>query len=135
MFKSKHGLKAHTKQQHMEKAYLICDICKKTFTSKIGIKRHLDGHVEETKPANDHYNKFIAENFDMSCDQCDTVFVSLYDARLHYKEKHNEKKGYIKCCQLKLREFWTVTDHIESHINPVNKWVFVKTHFSRASSE
>lgn len=120
-------LKAHMKQ-HTEtviKEYLICDHCKKTFASKVGLKRHLKWHtMEHPKSEDNQYTKFIADNFDMNCDQCETVFISFHDARRHYKDFHNDKKGYIKCCNIKLRELWIVTDHINSHLNPANfKWV------------
>lgn len=107
--------------EHVEKKCLICDICKKTFTSKVGLKRHLLWHSEgSAKTGNEQHNRFIAENFDMNCDHCDAVFATFHDARRHYREQHNEKKGYIKCCNIKLRELWIVVDHINSHLNPSN---------------
>lgn len=94
----------------------ICDNCTKSFTSKNCLRAHLKKHAPDKLP--DSYDKFIADNFDMSCDQCDTVFTSFYDARCHYKEFHNVNKGYIKCCKIKLRKLCAVTNHIESHLNP-----------------
>lgn len=114
-------MKQHTEKP--EKKCLICDICQKTFTSKSGLKRHFKWHKSEgaknTDTDEDH-KRFIAENFDMSCDHCDAIFISFHDARNHYKESHNDKKGYIKCCNIKLKELWIVTDHINSHLNPAN---------------
>lgn len=117
-----HALRSHMKvhTETLEKRLLVCDICKKPFTSKVGLKRHLRWHTDGTKSENEQYNRFIAENFDMSCDHCETVFISFHDARRHYKEIHNEKKGYLKCCNIKLRELWILTDHISSHLNPSN---------------
>lgn len=115
-------MKQHS--EHVEKECLICDICKKTFSSKVGLKRHLQWHTMDgtKKCEDDQYKRFIQENFDMRCDHedCDAVFISFHDARRHYKEFHNDKKGYIKCCNIKLRELWIVTDHINSHLNPAN---------------
>lgn len=122
VYQALHILKAHMKHhtETVEKECLICDICKKTFASKVGLKRHLQWHTDATKSENQQYHKFIAENFDMSCDHCEAVFITFHDARSHYKEFHNDKKGYIKCCNIKLRELWIVTDHINSHLNPSN---------------
>lgn len=113
------SFEAHVKAhfEPAEKVRLICDLCKKEYTSRVGLKKHLQRHFKKSTK-NDQYEKFIAENFDMSCDQCDSVFNSFGDARHHYRENHNEKKGYIKCCRMKLREMWIVVDHINSHLNP-----------------
>lgn len=109
-------------KQHTElgKECFICDVCKKTFTSKVGLKRHLQWHNDVNNSENDQYKRFIAENFDMKCDQCTAIFISFHDARQHYRELHDDKKGYLKCCNMKLRELWIVTDHINSHLNPAN---------------
>lgn len=94
-----------------------CDVCEKAFTDLRGLKNHKKSHENDTQDV-DMYNRFIAENFDMSCDQCDAKFTALYEACQHYREKHNEKKGYIKCCGEKLRKLWIIHDHINKHLNP-----------------
>ncbi|XP_055317612.1 zinc finger protein 665-like isoform X2 [Sitodiplosis mosellana] len=119
-----HVLKAHMKQHDAnnpngEREMVICDICKKAFTSKIYLKKHLEWHTTGQQTDDEHYRTFIADNFDMNCDQCDVVFTTFHDARRHYRDLHNVKKGYIKCCSMKLNEFWLVIDHINSqHLNP-----------------
>lgn len=64
VYQAMHGLKGHMKQAHteeIEKECFICDVCKKTFTSKVGLKRHLQWHSETTtKTDDDQYKKFIA---------------------------------------------------------------------------
>lgn len=101
------GLKGHMKQHHteqIEKECFICDLCKKKFTSKVGLKRHLQWHSETTKTDDDdQYKRFIAENFDMSCDHCEAIFSTFHDARRHYKEMHDDKKGYIKCVKFEIQ--------------------------------
>lgn len=82
--------------------------------------RHMRRHEENNETENDQHDKFIAENFDMKCDFCDVKFVALHDARHHYKNIHGVKRGYLKCCQLKLREKSTIIDHIQSHFKPEN---------------
>lgn len=66
----------------------------------------------------DLYTQFMAENFDMTCDLCDTNFTSYYNARCHYKDAHNMTRGYVKCCNMKLRSQPNVNEHINSHLNP-----------------
>lgn len=116
-----HVLKAHMKQHkenESEREPVVCDICKKAFTSKLYLKKHLQWHSEGNKSDDEQFRRFMADNFDMNCDRCDVVFTTFHDARRHYKDLHNEKKGYIKCCETKLNEFWLVIDHIQSHLNP-----------------
>lgn len=113
-------LKAHMKlhEESPDGERVICDICKKAFTSKIYLKKHLQWHMKGNQSDDEQYRKFIIDNFDRNCDQCDVVFTTFHDARRHYRDLHNEKKGYIKCCSIKLNEYWLVIDHINSHLNP-----------------
>lgn len=105
---------------------LPCEICAKLFATKNSLDRHMQRHDDKKKSEEgQQHDKFIAENFDMTCDRCDAVMTSFHDARRHYKECHGDEKGYIKCCNVKLRELWLVRDHIKSHLNPESfKWVF-----------
>lgn len=109
----------HHMETHLGCTY-ICDICKKIFKSKIAMKRHLKSHaLDESNTLKDElYNEFIATNFDMSCDHCDAVLISLYESKNHYKECHNNEMGYIKCCNIKFREASIIRDHINFHWNP-----------------
>lgn len=61
---------------------------------------------------------FVMDTFDMSCDQCDTMFQSFPDAKRHYLREHSEPKGYIKCCGKKMRSLTTIEEHIQGHKNP-----------------
>lgn len=122
----KHG---DTDMSVKTKKLFVCGICKKKFASKIEMKHHLNGHTAEgTKTADDSHIRFMAENFDMTCDLCETTFISFRDARSHYRHTHDDKKGYVKCCNTKLRKLWMVTDHINSHLNPyIYRYVFVRS--------
>lgn len=119
-------LELHIKTKHTDKAaprkmkQVPCDICKKLFASKesVAYERHMRRHEETNENEDGQHDKFITENFDMKCDLCDTVFTAFHDARRHYKEFHNDDKGYLKCCNIKLRELWIVRDHVKSHLNP-----------------
>lgn len=94
-----------------------CDICKKLFASQDGLQRHKKLHTKDLTE-NKVHNQFIADNFDLSCDLCANTFTTFYEARQHYKECHNEEKGYVKCCRTKLRSAADIREHIKTHLNP-----------------
>lgn len=97
----------------------VCEVCDKTLSSKSGLKKHVqDQHTDQQKMGDQKYKDFMLESFDMSCDMCDAKFQSYFEARTHYKDVHDEDKGYIKCCGRKLRQFSFVMDHINAHFNP-----------------
>lgn len=62
--------------------------------------------------------EYVMDHFDMSCDQCETMFESFPDAKRHYLREHSEPKGYIKCCGKKIRSLTTIEEHIQGHKNP-----------------
>lgn len=61
---------------------------------------------------------FIAQTFDMTCDQCEVMFESFFMAKRHYLSEHNEPKGYLKCCGLKFKSMLAIDKHIDWHKNP-----------------
>lgn len=71
---------------------------------------------QNDQPYSKLHEQFIADNFDMSCDQCDAKFTKFYEAREHYKDAHNENNGYIKCCGKKLNKLSLIRDHINTHL-------------------
>lgn len=108
-------------QESQSTESFICHICQKCFSSKILLKKHVESHTKDTNNSTDnireHYKKFIAENFDMTCDHCGLVLTSLRNARFHYRESHDEDMGYIKCCNIKLNKQYAVLNHINSHLS------------------
>lgn len=60
---------------------------------------------------------YMLAYFDMSCDLCDIMFESFPHAKRHYLSTH-ETKGYIKCCNKKMRTLLAINDHIQWHKNP-----------------
>lgn len=62
--------------------------------------------------------EYVSANFDMACDQCDNMFESFQDAKRHYLTVHNDSRGYIKCCNIKLRNLLSIDEHINMHQNP-----------------
>lgn len=134
IFSSKLGLNKHIKG-HQEiavktKEKLIqCNICKKAFAKQQNLLAHKRVHKNDP-PDSEMYYQFIADNFDMTCDQCDAKFTAFHDARQHYKDKHKEENGWIKCCGKKLRKLWMVRDHINTHLfNETSKYVWRAAQF------
>lgn len=66
---------------------------------------------DETKAA-------IMSNMDKKCDNCDTEFETLNDAHAHYFTAHNMPRGYLKCCDVKLRDDQVFREHIAYHLDP-----------------
>lgn len=67
------------------------------------------------------FKKLFAENkhrFDMTCDSCSKLFETLDEARSHYAVDHNNAKGYIKCCNVKLTYRCEVVRHLYRHLEP-----------------
>lgn len=63
--------------------------------------------------------KNVMDNhFNMNCDFGCMSFNSLKMASAHYTSEHNNKYGYVRCCDIKLRTNPHVMDHIQWHINP-----------------
>lgn len=60
---------------------------------------------------------YMLAHMDMACDQCDEMFESFSHAKRHYLSAH-ETKGYIKCCNKKMRTLLAIDDHIQWHKNP-----------------
>lgn len=67
------------------------------------------------------FKKLFTENkhrFDLACDSCPTQFDTLDEARSHYATDHNNTKGYIKCCNVKLTYRFEVVRHLYRHLEP-----------------
>lgn len=118
MLSSVREVERHMKQHlHEPKPEnIVCNVCNEEFSTKKGLFGHMKRHKKKNQ--SDEESKFMAENFDMTCDKCSTIFTTLDEARTHYKEFHNDDKGYIKCCGTKLRHTWQIRDHVKSHLNP-----------------
>lgn len=72
----------------------------------------IDTSIEE------HERETIWKNFDLKCDECPITFETLNEAQVHYLNEHNNNKGYIKCCDMKLRDDHRIKEHIAYHKNP-----------------
>lgn len=62
--------------------------------------------------------EYMLTNFNMGCDGCDVVLESFQHAKSHYESVHNESKGYVRCCEFKLKSLREIYEHITWHQNP-----------------
>lgn len=78
------------------------------------MKRHAKNAAEDKV-----LKQFMADYFDMTCDLCeDMSFATFNAARRHYKEVHNEQKGYVRCCKKKLCSVREIREHVKRHLSP-----------------
>lgn len=110
-------MKLHQRIGGLKSRSIPCDICHKLYASADSLQRHKKVHANNLTE-NKLHNQFIADNFDLSCDLCSNTFTTFYEARQHYKEVHNEEKGYLKCCRTKLRSAADIREHIKTHLHP-----------------
>lgn len=84
--------------------------------------------AQETKQRKNPFEQLFAENkhrFDMSCDKCSYIFESYHVARSHYATAHNNKMGYIKCCNRKLIYPYQIENHLRFHHLGPDKFQYV----------
>lgn len=102
--------------------------------SELKLKQHLNVHEEgfevklrqkldeitaiDINDVSSNEKDEIWAQFDLKCDNCTVQFQSLNDAQVHYFNEHNIARGYLKCCDMKLREDNMVKEHIAYHKNP-----------------
>lgn len=60
----------------------------------------------------------IKDFFDRSCDYCHSEPDTWLEVKAHYREKHDGKKGYLKCCGRKFDKRIHIENHISWHLNP-----------------
>ncbi|XP_055317616.1 zinc finger protein 28-like [Sitodiplosis mosellana] len=107
-------LRKHQRRSRNKKQ---CRLCFKLLGSNYALKKHMNLHEERNETSDEEFMKFLKENFDLNCDQCDTMFSTFHDAQRHYKESHGDDNGYIKCksCKYKVKRFFTLKHHVKSH--------------------
>ncbi|XP_055317611.1 zinc finger protein 287-like isoform X1 [Sitodiplosis mosellana] len=107
-------LRKHQRRSRNKKQ---CRLCFKLLGSNYALKKHMNLHEERNETSDEEFMKFLKENFDLNCDQCDTMFSSFNHAQQHYKESHGNDNGYFKCksCKIKVKQFSMLKHHVESH--------------------
>ena len=77
-----HALKDRSTKKAKIENHNICEICKKTFSSKQNLKRHVKTVHDEVR--------------EHKCDICGITFVHKMDLEIHFKRIHKNIKAY-KC--------------------------------------
>ena len=62
---------------------------------------------------NNTFTQHVRDNHELSCDKCDTHFVTRESLDLHVKFKHVENKFNCKVCQVDFREEDSLLEHIK----------------------
>lgn len=62
-------------------------------------------------------DKLIRDFFDMTCQTCKTgeQFETFADFRRHMREEHNDKNGFILCCNVRLQKRHSLVEHMAYH--------------------
>lgn len=84
---------------------------------KTNTRVSVDGRKRATNQRMEEENQQIRDFFSMNCDLCETTFLTINDATIHYKRTHN-KSGYLKCCDKKFYQRCLVLEHIQQHLDP-----------------
>lgn len=64
----------------------------------------------------------MSDYFQMNCDLCMHRFSSWSDARLHYLDRHNVLKPFLRCCNRKYFLRSRIIEHIIWHVDPSSFW-------------
>lgn len=62
-------------------------------------------------------DKFLAENFKITCFICNIPLDTFFAMRKHFEINHNER-GHVKCCNKKIYRRSILVDHVHRHLNP-----------------
>ncbi|XP_065367654.1 transcription factor grauzone-like isoform X2 [Calliphora vicina] len=65
----------------------------------------------------DEMDKFITENFNITCCLCHTAMKTFHEMCQHFKIQH-KIRGYVTCCNKKIFRRCYLLDHINFHLNP-----------------
>lgn len=79
----------------------------------------LDEVTNDDEPDDATIAAVIAKHFNPTCHICPTKLTTLDEAKDHYRSRHNVKKGFLKCCDMKLSSRPFVIDHIRWHLDPM----------------
>lgn len=123
----------HFEDNHDGHGYAVC--CNKKFYERGKLLKHVWRHGEsgnydfkledddankQVKPSFKEKDKFLAENFKMSCVLCEIPMENFRTLIKHFETEHNDKRGYAVCCKKKFHERGKLIDHIHRHMAPDN---------------
>lgn len=63
-------------------------------------------------------DEVIRQTVVLDCDVCFESFQTFDTLLLHYKDEHNNEKGYVRCCNKQIKRRYVLLDHVRLHIDP-----------------
>lgn len=64
-------------------------------------------------------DELIRDTVSLDCDVCFlTSHATFEDLLEHYKDAHDNAKGYVKCCQKTFKRRYVLLEHVRLHLNP-----------------
>lgn len=73
--------------------------------------------IGPTKTDHNEKDKFLKDNFKITCYLCNIPFETFFNMRKHFEEQHSER-GHVKCCNKKFYRRSILVDHVHFHLNP-----------------
>lgn len=64
------------------------------------------------------YDAEIAKYMSLYCDICNSKYENFPALRVHMRDTHNIKEGYVTCCEKKFNKRALLLYHIRQHLNP-----------------
>lgn len=66
----------------------------------------------------DEEDKKIRDFFDLTCKMCEFRSITFVAVKLHYRQVHLIKRGFVSCCDKKFFRRGRILEHIAWHGNP-----------------
>ena len=101
-FQSKVSLHYHVKGQHQEKRSHQCNECEKRYSSAGHLKRHVDS---------------IHRKKSYQCDSCTKSYSMKDTLNEHIKDVHEGRTSSCKVCKKVYHSRASLTSHLKSHMN------------------
>lgn len=80
------------------------------------------GFNNDNLPDDETIAAVIAKYFKPTCHLCPIKLPTFDEAKVHYLSRHNIKKGFLRCCGIKLTNRIFVIDHVRWHLDPMTFW-------------
>ncbi|XP_062553327.1 zinc finger protein 62 homolog [Armigeres subalbatus] len=66
----------------------------------------------------DEEDKFLSENFTLTCEVCGVTAPTFLRLRSHFRKVHQRRDAYVICCEKRFSKRCLIVDHIRHHFNP-----------------
>lgn len=72
---------------------------------------------KSTKSGNHENDKFLMDNFKITCSICQIQTSTFHALCKHFKSEHKQN-GFVVCCKKKFYRRSLLVDHVHQHVNP-----------------